>query len=112
MILSRMKRELSGLLFRVMVLGLIVGAGWLLLQFYSREEISAVALEFWQWWSMLLPGELGRYWNPAGAGITLAVVLWLLLNPILRLIGGKHSLGNGQHDGYTDYGDDLGDESD
>jgi hypothetical protein len=107
---QRVVNSLKETLLRLFLLGLVVGGGWLLLQFYSEEEIAAGGQRFWAWWSTRFTGELARYWNPAGAAITLGIAALFVLNPLARLLGLRRRRGGGGGSyGDFDGGDSGGD---
>lgn len=93
-------------LARVLYLAVLVGIGWLVLQFYTVDELKAQALNFWSWWAGLIDGKYARYWNPVGA----ALVLILIGSALLRFLLPPRRGGRQGHD-YDDH-DDGGDGGD
>jgi hypothetical protein len=96
-------RSFGELLARVVVIALLLGGVWLVLQFYTEEELIGAAEDFWAWWSTLLSGELATYWNPIGAGIALGAAVLFVVQPIRRLF---RTRGRGSH--YDDHHHDDG----
>lgn len=94
------RRGISESLARIAFVGLLVAGGWLLLQFYTEQEIVAAAEQFWGWWSTLFTGELARYWNPYGAGAVLFLAVSFVLKPITRLFRRRH--GGSYDSNYSD----------
>jgi hypothetical protein len=107
----RLTRGIKESLARAAFLLCLAGGAWLLLQFYSEEEIVSAGKRFWAWWSTIFTGELAPYWNPVGAGIVLAIALMFVLNPVTRLFRSRRHGGSYHDDGFHDYsgGDDGGD---
>jgi hypothetical protein len=107
----RFTRGIAESLARAVFIILLAGAVWLLLQFYSEEEIVAAATRFWAWWSSIFTGDLAPYWNPVGAGIVLAIVIMFVLNPVLRLFRTRRNGYRNYDSDHHDYssGDDDGD---
>jgi hypothetical protein len=106
MLFRLLGRRLVNDLARLLYLAILVGIGWLVLQFYSVEELKTHALNFWSWWVGLINGEYERYWNPVGA----ALVLTVIGSAILRFLlpprrGGRHGYSGGDYDGDGDGGD-------
>lgn len=91
-------RGLRRILLQLIVMAGIVGVAWIVLQFYSEEEIAAIARSFWSWWSTLITGELAVYWNPVGAGVVLGIILLAVLAPLARLFRSRD-----YHAGASDY---------
>ena len=104
---QRLLYALKETLLRIIILAVLVGGGWLLLQFYTEDEIILGAGKFWEWWSTRFTGELAEYWNPAGAAISLGIAALFVLSPISRLLGGRRRHGAHHHYGsdYADSGD-------
>ena len=73
------------LIVRVVVMAIIVGIAWVVLQFYTEEEIAELARNFWSWWSTLITGDYAIYWNPLGAGVVLGIILLIVLAPLAIL---------------------------
>jgi hypothetical protein len=48
-------------------------------------------------------GELARYWNPAGAAISLGLILMFVLSPISRLMGPSRQRGYGGSNAAEDF---------
>jgi len=108
----RLINSFKEFLARLVILGLLVGIAWLVLQYYTEQEIVAGASRFWVWWSHLLTGELAQYWNPAGAALSLGIALLFVLNPLARLLGvsrRRHGHGGYSNDDSDAGGDDGGD---
>ena len=107
----RLTRSIKESLARAAFILLLAGGAWLLLQFYSEEEIVSAVKRFWAWLSTIFTGELAPYWNPVGAGIVLVITLLFVLNPVARLFRTRRHGGGYHDDGYHDYsgGDDGGD---
>jgi hypothetical protein len=110
----RFTRGIAESLARAAFITLLAGGVWLLLQFYTEEEIVAAAKRFWVWWSSIFTGDLAPYWNPVGAGVVLAIIMMFVLNPVLRLFrtrryGGRYS--DSDHHDYSS-GDSGGDDGD
>jgi hypothetical protein len=108
----RLIKSLKEFLARLVIMGLLVGGTWLVLQYYTEQEIVAGANRFWVWWSHLLTGELAQYWNPAGAALSLGIAVLFVLNPLTRLLGlsrGRRGHGGGHsNDDFDTGGDDGG----
>lgn len=108
-------RSLKAMVVRVAVVAVLIGAGWLLLQVYTEEEIATAGAEFWQWWSTRLTGDLAQYWNPFGAVATLIVIALFVLQPITRLFrsrGGHSSHSDSHYDDESSTHDDGGADGD
>ena len=91
-------RGLRRVLLQAIVLAIIVGVAWVILQLYTEEEIAEIARSFWGWWSTLITGDLAIYWNPVGAGVVLGIVLLVVLAPLATLFRTRD-----YHSGSNDY---------
>ena len=109
----RLVYTLKETMLRIVVLAFLVGGAWLLLQFYTEDEIILGTTRFWEWWSTRLTGDLAQYWNPAGAAITLGIAALFVLSPLSRLLGGRRRHGSHySHDSDYGGGGDSGDGGD
>jgi hypothetical protein len=93
-------RNLRETILRIVLVGVFLGGIWLLLQFYTEAQLAQAARDVWGWWSTRLTGELGVYWNPIGAGITLAVILLFVTQPLRRLFRSRRPYGSHYSDSH------------
>ena len=100
-------RGMRATVARIALVGLFAGGIWLLLQYYTEQELVEAAEGFWLWWSMLMTGELAQYWNPIGAAVALGAILLFVSEPIRRLFRARRR--GGQYDDHHHYDDDDGD---
>ncbi len=106
----RLFRSVREAIIRTTFIALLAGGVWLIMQYYTEEEIVSATHRFWAWWSTLFTGELGQYWNPIGAAVVLGAAVLFVLNPIMRLFRSRRH-GSGSYYDNNDYhfGDDTGD---
>ena len=107
----RLFRSVRETLIRTAFIALLAGGAWLLMQFYTEQEIVAAAYRFWAWWSTLFTGELAQYWNPIGAAVVLVAAILFVFKPIMRLFRSRRSGSGSYYSDHEDYsfGDDAGD---
>jgi hypothetical protein len=110
----RFTRGIAESLARAGFVALVVGGVWLLLQFYTEQEIVSAAKHFWVRWCSVFSGDLAPYWNPVGAAVVLAIIIMFVLSPVLRLFRTRRHGGRYSDSDYHDYssGDSGGDDSD
>lgn len=103
MIVQWLVRRLLATGARLILLAILVGIGWVVLQFYSVEALEAHARRFWTWWSGLVHGRYVQYWDPVGAAAALFFAVSFLLKPFMPRQRGYSSSGN-------NWGNDGGDD--
>lgn len=101
----RLSHSLLETLCRTLFLAIVAGGVWLLLQFYTEEEIVDAATRFWVWWSTLFTGQLAVYWNPLGAAAVLVIAVMFVLTPIRRLFRSRYGRGYNSYDSGDGDGD-------
>lgn len=107
----RLFRSVRETVIRTAFIAILAGGAWLLMQFYTEQEVVVAANRFWAWWSTLFTGDLAQYWNPIGAAVVLGAAVLFVLNPIMRLFRSRRYGGGSHYDNSNDYsfGDDAGD---
>ena len=86
-------------MIRAIVVVGIAATAWIVLKRYAPDEIDAVALRFWSWWTGLVSGPYAEFWNPNGAAIALLVIALIVLRPFR-----SRRVEYAQHDGTDDDG--------
>lgn len=101
----RLSHSLLEALYRALFLAAVAGGVWLLLQYYTEDEIVDAANRFWAWWSTLFTGQLATYWNPIGAAAVLGIAVLFVLTPITRLFRSRRGYNSYDSGGWDDGGD-------